>query len=166
MSFIQIQIPSTKKKPTTHVDPLNDLILPEVPRERDIRFAGLEDGYVYVSKEQWQEDRDFVKTHLKRVKAEIALKIFDTDTVEKPTTFLRRFWAATGVPKSKELVEVVADLANPTNKKEGWMRVYNKWAAMDPSSKPALSLMSALQEMAIKICRTNQFKKDQQKKKE
>ena len=37
---------------------------------------------------------------------------------------------------------------------------------MDPSSKPALSLMSALQEMAIKICRTNQFKKDQQKKKE
>ena len=59
-----------------------------------------------------QIERDFVKFELKGARIKIAKFLFDTDAIKKPFTFLRRFWASTGVLKTKPLNEVVGHLMN------------------------------------------------------
>ena len=135
--------------------------LPEVPRERDTRFLNC--GYVYTTQEQWKEDKEFNKFQLKVARAEIAKAIFDTGHESEPTAFLRRFWASTGVAKSKSLNEIIADLVNA---KEGWIDTYNKWTDMDESSTKWADTLNRLQEQAIKLSRTPAFKRQQQAKKE
>ena len=84
-----------------------------IPQERDLRY--LDKGYDYQSKEQWKADYVFLKLQLKQAKAQVVVKIFKTDTISKPSNFLRRFWAATGVPKTKPITDVVADILNSKN---------------------------------------------------
>ena len=76
------------------------------------RWSGRPD---YQSKEQWKADYVFLKLQLKQAKAKVVVNIFDTDTISKPSNFLRRFWAATGVPKTKPITDVVADILNSKN---------------------------------------------------
>ena len=71
--------------------------------------------YDYQSKEQWKADYVFLKLQLKQAKAQVVVNIFKTDTISKPSNFLRRFWAATGVPKTKPITDVVADILNSKN---------------------------------------------------
>ena len=71
--------------------------------------------YEYQSKEQWKADYVFLKLQLKQAKAQVVVNIFKTDTISKPSNFLRRFWAATGVPKTKPITDVVADILNSKN---------------------------------------------------
>ena len=84
-----------------------------IPQERDLRY--LDKGYDYQSKEQWKADYVFLKLQLEQAKAQLLVNIFDTDTISKPSNFLWRFWAATGVPKTKPITDVVADILNSKN---------------------------------------------------
>ena len=84
-----------------------------IPQERDLRY--LDKGYDYQSKEQWKANYVFLKLQLKQAKAQVVVNIFKTDTISKPSNFLRRFWAATGVPKTKPITDVVADILNSKN---------------------------------------------------
>ena len=61
-----------------------------------------------------------IKLQLKQAKAKVVVNIFDTDTISKPLHFLRHFWAATGVPKTKPITDVVADNLASTPKMAGW----------------------------------------------
>ena len=150
------------KKPQRLPQPPGLVRLPEVPRERDTRFQGC--GYVYVSQEQWKEDKDFVRFQLKLARSKIAQKIFDTEHETTQTSALKRFWASTGVSKTKPLNEVIADLVNS---REGWIDLYNKWEDMDAEANPQKSADThlLLQELAITISRTPAFKKSLHAKK-
>ena len=57
----------------------------------------------------------FLKLQLKQAKAKVVVNVFDTDTISKPLNFLWHFWAATGVPKTKPITDVVADILNSKN---------------------------------------------------
>ena len=132
-----------------------------IPPERDPRY--LDRGYTYVDKDQWKADYIFLKLKLKEARASVATNIFDTDTVARPSNFLRRFWASTGVSKSKPLTDVVADILNSKN---GWTEIYNNFAQMEVGGRDWSQTLTLLQDMAIQICRTAAFKKTQQLKSE
>ena len=132
-----------------------------IPKERDPRY--LDNGYDYQSKEVWQADYVFLKGKLKTARLQVGLNVFGTDDIATPTPFLRRFWAATGVKKSRPMSEIVADILNSRN---GWTELYNNWTKMDEDSNTWGDTLVLLQEMAIQICRTAAFKKEQLDKNE
>ena len=136
------------------------VIDPEVlPPSRDPRY--LDRGYIYVDSEQWKADYTFLKLKLREARAAVAVKIFDTDTVANPSNFLRRFWAGTGVSKSRPLTDVVADILNSKN---GWTEIYNNFANMEEGGRDWSQTLTLLQDMAIQICRTAAFKRTQLQK--
>ena len=74
----------------------------------------------------------FLKLQLKQAKAQVVVNIFKTDTISKPSNFLRRFWAATGVPKTKPITDVVADNLNSKN---GWVEIYNNFTKLEAGGR-------------------------------
>ena len=155
--------PASAGGKTVKFDPRSDLIpLPDIPTERDTR-KGTSGGYVYTTPEQFQADRALVQMALRNLRAIIAQEIFDTTNVEEPTNFLRRFWAATGVLKTRPLLLIVADLLNATQ--AGWPNQYNKWKNLTFGSPEWIKQLDRLQEMAIRICTTRAKKEEMEAKK-
>ena len=134
--------------------------LPDVPIERDTRR--ISSGYKYVSKEQFAIDRALTTAQLKIVRAQIAVAVFDTDDVGKPTTVLRRFWASTGVPKTRAMNTIIADLLNASA--FGWPQLYNKWCKLEPNTMEWCKTMVKLQNLAMTACQTSAFRKEQEEK--
>ena len=143
-------------KPKRRNNPRPDLVDLDIPMEQDTRY--LRQGYVYTTKEQYAIDREHVKAALQEARMGIAAKIFDTMDANSPTAALRRFWAKTGVAKTKTLNEIVAILLNATS--SGWAQAYNKWCSTDEDSEAWHKQLEDLQQRAIKIFQAPQTKKD------
>ena len=126
-----------QKEKSKTVDLAPELLpLEGIPIERDTRYHRR--GYQYTTKEQWQADRSLVQMAMQDQRAEIAIKIFDTDNTATPTAFLRRFYAGTGVQKNKTMNHIVADLLNAGA--DGWPQLYKKWCQMDPDTHNGATL--------------------------
>ena len=82
------------------------LVLPDIPVAQDTRR--MRDGYVFISKEQFAADKEFLKATMQRARATIATQLFGTTEVDSPTPALEKFWDRTGISKKKSLNEVVA----------------------------------------------------------
>ena len=144
-------------KPKTLAPDRPDLIfLPDVPPERDVR-KGTSGGYVFVSQEQYRADRDFVQMALRDARAQVAMVIFDTMDTKKPTSFLLKFWGATGVSRAKPMNEIIADLFNAS--REGWPQRYNAFSKLTFGTNEYIAALESLQDLSIRVSRTRAKKK-------
>ena len=55
---------------------------------------------------------------------------------------------------------IIADLLNAST--QGWPQLYNKWCSLEPNTPEWVKIMGRLQELAMKVCRTAAYKRDQE----
>ena len=141
--------PTGKGKNIRKKNPRPDLlVLPDIALEDDTRR--LRDGYVYTTKEKYVQDKEFVRIALLNARAEVAIRIFGTDTIDSPTPTLKKFWVKSGIPRNRSINDVVAQLLNSVA--DGWPQLYNKWMTMDQDTEEWAEALEALQNLAATIC--------------
>ena len=119
----------------------------------------MNDGYVYTTREQFAKDKEFTRASMQRARAEIAMKLFGTANVATPTKTLERFWAKTGVAKTKTLNEIIAIILNTPGIE--WAREYNLWTTLKEGSQLWATQAKILMDMAIKVFQPSKTKAEQ-----